>query len=476
MSPGRMIPSSFLKAVSFTNTWAGRKIFKEDLIQHKDEDFEVYLNPLFDFHVGRDITNEFNYFTNTRGAWIRGRLGKNVTFSSTLRENQAKFPLYIDSIGRNYFIIPGQGRVKIAEDEFDYNNFTGSVVFDAGKIFTFQLGHDRNFIGDGYRSLLLSDNSFVYPFFKISTDVWKIKYTNLYTVFQDHTRGRIDDEIFPRKYGSYHYLDINIGKRLSIGLFEAIIFSADSNNTRGFDFDYINPIIFLRSAEFSIGSPDNAFIGLNWKYKVTNQLHAYGQVVLDEFKLDELRANVTDSDPNGWWGNKYGLQFGAKAVEPFKIPNLILQTEYNMVTPYTYQHRDSQKSYSHYYQPLAHPLGANFWEFLFFADYSYKSLLFQFRYSTAKVGFDVNGVNFGQNVFLNYNDRPYEYGHHLLQGNETKIDHINFKVAYLLNPVNNMRIEAEVHQRNSESQVKNQSETYFNVRFRTAIFNQYYDF
>ena len=358
--PWRRDTTKFFEGGKFYDTWAGRKIFKEDLIQHADEEFEVYINPLFDFHVGRDLTNEFNYYTNTRGAWVRGRIGNRVTFSTTLRENQAKFPSYIDSIGRNFFIIPGQGRVKISEDEFDYNNFTGSITLDAGNIFTFQLGHDANFIGDGYRSLLLSDNSFVYPFFKISTDVWKIKYTNLYTVFQDHTRGRINDEIFPRKYGAYHYLDINIGKRLSLGLFEAIIFSADSNNTRGFDFDYINPVIFLRSVEFSIGSPDNAFIGANARYKITDEWSAYGQMILDEFKLGELRADLTDSEPNGWWGNKYGLQLGAKGVEPFNVKNLIVQTEWNMVRPYTYQHWDSQTSYSHYFQPLAHPLGANF--------------------------------------------------------------------------------------------------------------------
>ncbi|NNF01274.1 MAG: hypothetical protein HKN22_01175, partial [Bacteroidia bacterium] len=411
-----------------------------------------------------------------RGVWLRGRLGDRVTFNSTFRENQAKFPSYVDSIGKKFFIIPGQGRVKINDDVFDYNNVTGNVTYDASSIFTFQLGHDRLFIGDGYRSVILSDNAFVYPYFRISTDVWKIKYTNLYTVFQDHTRGRIDDEIFPRKYGSFHYLDVNIGKRLTIGIFEAIIFSADSNNTRGYDLNYLNPIIFLRSVEFSIGSPDNAFIGMNWKYKISDRVNTYGQIMLDEFKLDEIKADLNNDERSGWWGNKYGIQLGLKTIEPFEVDNLILQTEWNMVRPYTYQHRDSQKSYSHYNQPLAHPLGANFWEWIFLADYNYKSLIFSFRYSMARVGFDVNDVNFGQNVFRNYNDRPYEYGHHLLQGDERKIDHINFSVGYLLNPISNMTIEAEVHQRSIETDRNSSDDLFFNVRFRTNIFNQYYDF
>lgn len=466
----------FFQDAKFYNTYVGRKLFSEDLFMHRDEQFEVYINPLFDFHVGRDISDDLNLYTNTRGLWVRGRLGKRITFSSTLRENQARFPHYIDSIGRRFSIIPGQGRVKRDDDVYDYNNVTGSVAYTAGDIFTLQLGHGRNIYGDGYRSLLLSDNSFFYPFFKITTDVWKIKYSNLYTVFQDHTRGRINDEILPRKYGSFHYLDIRIGKRLTLGFFEAIIFSADSNNTRSYDFNYINPIIFLRPVEFSIGSPDNAMVGINWKYKLSNQFNTYGQIMLDEFKLDELKADINNEEQSGWWGNKYGVQFGVKAIEPFAVANLFLQAEYNMVRPYTFQHRDSQRSYSHYNQPLAHPLGANFWEMVFLADYSYRNLGFSLRYSLAKVGFDVNGVNFGQNVFVNYDDRPYEYGHHLLQGDERQIEHIALSMAYLLNPKTNMSLTAEIQQRSVKNEAVSVENRFFSLRFRTAIFNQYYDF
>jgi hypothetical protein len=46
------------------------------------------------------------------------------------------------------------------------------------KNFDLQLGYGKNFIGDGYRSLLTTDGP--YPYFKLNTTFWKIKYTNTY--------------------------------------------------------------------------------------------------------------------------------------------------------------------------------------------------------------------------------------------------------------------------------------------------------
>ena len=57
----------------------------------------------------------------------------------------------------------------------------GHVSYQTSKHFNFQFGHGKHFIGDGYRSMLLSDNSFNYPYLKITTDVWKVSYVNLYS-------------------------------------------------------------------------------------------------------------------------------------------------------------------------------------------------------------------------------------------------------------------------------------------------------
>ena len=50
------------------------------------------------------------------------------------------------------------------------------------------------------------------------------------------------------------------------------------------------------------------------------------------------------------------LQLGAKYVDAFGINNLDLQLEMNRVRPFTHSHNDSISNYTHYNQPLAHPL------------------------------------------------------------------------------------------------------------------------
>src|SRR5262249_22762278 len=79
-------------------------------------------------------------------------------------------------------------------------------------------------------------------------------------------------------------------------------------------------------------------------------------LVMDEFVLDHIKSG------DGWWANKFAVQLGGKYIDAFGIPNLDLQGEFNIARPFTYSHNTQYGNYSHYQQPLAHPLGANFKE------------------------------------------------------------------------------------------------------------------
>ena len=61
---------------------------------------------------------------------------------------------------------------------FDYFDATGSIDFDVWKYFTFQFGYDKNFIGNGYRRLFLSDYAAPYLFLKLDPRIWKLNYQN----------------------------------------------------------------------------------------------------------------------------------------------------------------------------------------------------------------------------------------------------------------------------------------------------------
>ncbi|MBK7966885.1 MAG: hypothetical protein IPK10_17575 [Bacteroidetes bacterium] len=456
----------------FNQRWIGRKIFTEHLLQVEEEDFRLYLDPVFEFLGGQDQENDRNFHTNTRGVWASGSIGKRFGFNATFYENQSFFPLYLDSAARKSRVVPGQGRVKKFETSaFDYAFSTGTINFQLNKHFTFEFGQDRHFIGDGYRSLLLSDNAFHYPYFKIITDFWKIRYVNLFMQLRNLERIDQNDEYpFQSKYASMHYLDVDIGKHLTVGLFESVIWHADSTAPRGFDIGYMNPFIFLRPVEFSIGSPDNVLMGLNLKVKLNSKNLLYGQVMLDEFLFDNVVSN------KGWWANKQGIQAGFKSVDVFGVKTLFLQGELNYVRPYTYQHRDELGSYSHHRGALAHPLGANFWEMVGIDKYTYKRWNFDARLSYAEVGYDSSGSNWGQNIFLSYNTRVQEFGNEVGQGLKTKLMWANLNISFLLNPNNRMNVFVNVASRSAVQPNKTENTILIQGGFRTNLFNRYYDF
>ena len=137
-----------------------------------------------------------------------------------------------------------------------------------------QLGYGRNFIGDGYRSLLEGDGASPYPYLKLNTTFWKIKYTNTYMWLKDVRPDVTVDGTYATKFMANHYLSYNVSKKMNIGLFESVVWA--NTNGRGFDMSFLNPIIFYRTVEFTSSSRSgNALFGFTSKYKWNNQLTFY---------------------------------------------------------------------------------------------------------------------------------------------------------------------------------------------------------
>ncbi|MFI5218011.1 MAG: hypothetical protein ACHQNT_00895 [Bacteroidia bacterium] len=465
----------YIRDNKFNNTWVGRKLFKEHLFEVKGEDFNFYLDPAFEFKIMHD-RDKGNLVVNTRGVWLSGNIGERFSFSTSFYESLSKFPAYLDSFIQVQRVIPGGARPKKLYGNYDYNIASGTISYSLKKYFNFQFGHDKVFIGDGYRSLLFSDNAFNFPYLKITLTIWKIKYQNLYVAFQDRKIPVKEGEPYKKKYGTFHYLDFNIGKRASIGLLEAVIWKSDSVRGQCFDVNYLNPIIFFRPVEFSLNSPDNALIGFTAKYKITGSITAYSQLLLDEFKIEEVRAG------NGWWANKQAVQFGIKYFNVAGIKNLHLNTEYNFVRPYTYQHWSSLTAYAHYNQSITHPLGANFWESVSIINYSYKNFGVEAEIMYAEIGYDYfkdslgNVINYGQDVWQSYFTHPNEYGNEVGQGLKTKQLYTDFKFTYLVNPKSNLRVEAGLVNRIAKNELGKNETLYFYFGIRTALTNRYYDF
>lgn len=465
--------SADLKDCAFYKTWVGRKLRKEHFLAVDADDIMLSVDPVFNVSIGRDLKNERNVYTNTRGALVMGNMKDKFYFYTGFHENQARYLSYIDSLVRKDTVVPGQGKVKFLGNEtFDFSQATGGVGYRAGKHFDFLLANDKNFIGDGYRSLLLSDNTYSYPFLRIHMSFWKFRYSVYYMVLQN-MRGGYDDNIgYTKKYSTMHYLDANIGKKnsLTVGIFEAVMWKPAAS--RGYELHYLNPVIFLRPVENAVGSPDNALLGANIRWKLNSGNTIYGQLMLDEFLLAEVRAG------KGWWGNKQAFQLGYKSWNLFGVKQFNLQTEFNFVRPFTYAHRSNAQDYTNSNQPLAHPLGSNFIESVSFINYRWKNIFAELKVQYAKMGRDTGNVNLGNDIFKSYDTRSLtrEYGNRMFQGLSGTLNSIEFRLNYLVNPKTNFNIELGAGTRSLKNDKSNDQSMFVFFGLRTALENYYFDF
>jgi len=388
------------------------------------KDFDLVINPVVQYVVSKEADNDQTLFLNTRGITLRGRIANKIGFSAYITDNQERDPSYVQQWIRDRLAVPGQGFYKDfkAPGGVDYFDARGTITFNVTKYIDVAFGYDKNFIGNGYRSLYLSDFGSSNLFLRLNTRIWKFNYQNLFMELANADNRGITDKLIGKKYAAMHHLDVNVTRWLNIGLFEGVTFGRVNH----FEFGYLNPVIFYRSIELQNGSYDNSVAGLDFKANVAKRFQIYGQLLLDEFKLSEIKSG------DGWWGNKYGVQLGAKYIDAFGIDNLDLQVETNRVRPFTYSHNDSVANYTHYNQPLAHPLMANFQELIGIARYqpapkwmiTAKAIYYkQGRDSTAT-------SNFGSNIFLPNVTRQGDYGYSIGAGWKTNVLYSSLLVSY----------------------------------------------
>ena len=394
---------------------------KANFLEVNSKDFFLALNPVLQIYLGAEKGNDDRIFLNTRGVSVRGLIGKKIGFSSFITDNQERGPVFFQQQVGKYRAVPGVGFYKtFKKTGVDYFDARGYITFNAAKFIDFQLGYDKNFIGNGYRSLFLSDWGNSNLFAKINTKIWKLNYQNIFMELMPQFK-KSGDKLLPRKYAAMHHLSMNVTKWLNVGLFEGVVFGRQDH----FDFQYLNPIIFYRHIEGTVGSPDNALAGLDFKANVAHRLQFYGQFLLDEFILKEVKNNPTS------WVNKFGIQAGVKYIDAFGIKNMDLQFETNRVRPFTYSHNDTIANYTHYNQPLAHPLGANFQEFIGILDYQPANKWHIYaRAIYYNQGLDSAGINFGGNIFRDYTTRSSNDGFKMAGGKKGSCFNGVLQVSY----------------------------------------------
>ena len=442
-------------------------MFRRHAVEVNKEDFSFSMDPLFNFEWGKDVanSNEFDRmrFKNTRAFMAEGSIGDKISFHTRFFENQVTLTRYMNDFVDTYGVMPGGGRVKPFKDTigWDYSASYGYVAFAPNDNWNIQFGNEKNFIGEGYRSMLLSDNAFYYPSLKVSGlfgDSSKFQYTTMITVLQTLERmpnNTTPEGLLMKKGGTFHYLSYNATKKLQLGLFEGTVFErVDSNDsTRAFNFGYYIPVLGANTLIQGLSGTNNVVLGLNLKYRATPTTQLYGQVAVD---------NLSEG--------RYGWQAGTKMFDLFGAKRLTLQLEYNGATPYTYANDVPRQNYAHMNQALAHPLGAGFNEFVGILNFEKKRFFTQAKVNLASYAEDYGVFNYGQNIFQSTNEQD------VLGKTNTNLSIIDLQIGYLMNRHTKMRMLFGAFIRNTENAAESHETVHLYVAFRTNLSNFYYDF
>lgn len=470
----------FSKFKQFDTVNLNSKIFysllNKDLLNVSKNNFSFILNPLIQSQAYYDVRASSLFMANKIGVSINSSYKNKVFFNSNLYYSVLNLPDFQKTFADSFGIIPHYGKFLSANgNQYSILSFSGEITYQPSEYIYFHVGKGNHFLGNGYRSLFLSDNTNSYPYFKTTVDIWKIKYFWLIAGLNDFELYNSNQEFDLYKKAAFiHYFSLNITKRINFNFFEAIISNPYDihGDKNGYEPAYFNPVIFYRPVEFYTGTTDNSLMGIGINLRLFKSLHLYSQFILDDLIVSKLK------DGSGWWGNKIGIQVGLKAYNFFNVEGLFFRGELNVVRPYTYSHGIStynsvqNLNYGDYHQSLAHPLGANFAEAISVISYNKGRFMTTAKIILSKSGVDNDSISYGSDIYKAYNLRPDDYGIKFLQGEITGFSFIDINVSYLINPNYNLKFEIGVYNRTEMNSFVNNSQTVLYLGLSSRLFNE----
>lgn len=452
--------------------WIYRKIRSENFVEHRSKNFTLLINPILNLALTKSKDYKDNFFMNTRGIEIKGSIGKKVTYYTSFYENQARFVPYVSNRVSESLVAPGQGSVKILKNgKYDFSRASAYVNIDVAKYFAVQLGHAKHFIGEGYRSLLLADNSFNYPYLKLSASYRNFRYIIMWSQYQSFSTAYYN--YHPRKYASMSYLSWMPKAGFEISLFESIIWPGNTKeDSKKFNLNFFNPIIMSRSAIYGLNNEKNILLGLNTRIKIYKYAQFFAQFALDNYNSKEKADN------------NYAFQIGFKHFDLFhnniRNANWFVHAEYNYIAPYTYTWQNPSQAFTHYNQAVAHPAGSGLKEIVAISCLNYRDFSLKLKAIYLINSLDENNTNYGSDIFRpNIKDNTIisHIGNKVGQGIENKLFDANVELAYTINPINRLQIFAGFTMRElSNITINTSKQTFYTFGIKTNINNYYYDY
>jgi len=394
----------------------------------EDRNIKVYIDPIFrrdseinsvDTLSDKDRVHQYTFGGKFWGTW-----GNNIGFF--FRAVNTK-----EWGSRDY---PDQYRIAV--EKYGYANGYGSYIFHDetssyimfnNSNFSVEIGKDKNKWGYGfYGNLLLSDYATSYDMLKFQMQFWRLKFTSVQGFLRTYppineiylTEGDTYNKRRVPKYLSAHRLEMNLTNKFHIGLQEAIVYGG-----RSLELSYINPLMFLRSAEHYLGDQDNALIGIDYKLLLKG-LKFYGEFLIDDMTLTKLNTK--------WYGNKFGFLNGVFYPDPFGFENFNFRYEYARINHFVYSHTYPINVYKHYSTIIGHRIGPNADEHILNLNYYYsKKLFFDLKYTFFRHGANPEDKNIGGDINVPHRPGDSIYISFMEGEIETK-NIIDFKIRYEL--------------------------------------------
>lgn len=209
----------------------------------------------------------------------------------------------------------------------------GGLFYESG-MFSLSIARQSLTMGNGLinRAILSGESqAFDYINFGIDHKYYNFRMihgwltTPSYRVFSDSVGGFIKNR--DQKYIALNRFSFFPSGNLNIGVTQAVIYA-----NRGFELGYLNPFIFLESAQRSLGDIDNSFLSFDLSYIPLSGVQLTGNINFDDINFEFLNLDKISNI-----SNRFSYQLGV-FINPTWFKKGDIAFEYYFVRPYTYSH------------------------------------------------------------------------------------------------------------------------------------------
>ena len=438
-------------------------LLRKHMVELEGKDYFLTISAIGQLSLGSDLldTSKANLFQNTRGILVEGDLFKNFSFSTSFFENQARFSeferQYVADHGELYTywygyqqqngVVPGAARTKpFKVNAFDYAYAIGSFIYKPLKQVSIIAGNNQQFIGSGYRSMLLSDNACGSPYFRVDYKLnskWTFNYLRArhMNLVRKKTYNTVEGYYQPKGF-SANYISYQVSKQSVISFFEGSTWSmGDSLATKS-----LNPLYFIPVPGVSALVSKNTYTiyGLN-----------YSQILFSNFRIYSQIAIGSGGK------NQFAAQIGTRYHNPYNLKNTMVQMEFNMASKNMYSDSHARLNYSNYNLPLAHVKGTGF-----------KELLLRFNTEIQRYYIDLKSSTYFLNNFVSQALLPVRITS--IERNGMVLNN-QLEVGFRFNSKLNVNLFGSIILRN-EIIDNTKSNLIFQAGIRTGLMSQYNDY